>query len=87
MFDEDRDAVVVNDVAFSPAALSELQRVDIIPSPHEDETSLLKVAIKERLRAHPDSEHVFLEVSEHRLVVHCTVDGQTAYVSDIEVRN
>ena len=87
MSDEDRDAIVVNDVAFSPAALRELYRVDVIPAPHAYETQLLKDAIKDVLRTRPDFGYVFLEVSDRRLAVHCTVDGQTAYVSDIEVRN
>lgn len=78
---------MIQDVSFSPAALSELLRVDVIASAHEVETGFVKQAVIASLRAEPDAGLVHLEILGRRLIFHCTLDGETAHVTDVEVRN
>lgn len=79
--------VVVQSVSFSPNALSELRRVDVIAALDEEEAGAVRDAIREKLRADPDAALVFLEVRGRKLVCHCVVEGERALVIDIEVRN
>ena len=58
-----------------------------LSSADEEDTGLVKEAIREKLRADPDAALVFLEVLGRRLVCHCVVEGEIAHVSDVEVRN
>ena len=84
---EEPGTIVITDVFFSPAALSELHRVDIIASDHEDETGFVKDAITAYLSAEPKADFVPLEILGRQIICHCNVDGEKAYVSQIEVRN
>ena len=61
--------------------------MDVIPSIHEDETGVVKAAVEAYLRGDPNAAFVPLKIFDRHLILHCNVDGETAHVIDVEVRN